>query len=94
MKIPVDKEDDQIALKNRDVANGNGSTDLTDKDTELEKSATITENDVVDVTLESNELPPLKKPKCVVSESCSIEAEDAGLNLIFHFFSSSFFLDC
>lgn len=92
MKIPVDKEDDRITLNNNDVANGNGSTDLTDKDTELEKSATMTENDV-DETPESNELPPLKKPKCVVSESCSIEAEDAGLNLIFHFFPLPFFLD-
>lgn len=92
MKIPVDKEDDRITLNNNDVANGNGSTDLTDKDTELEKSATMTENDV-DETPESNELPPLKKPKCVVSESCSIEAEDAGLNLIFHFFPSPFSLD-
>ncbi|GMN55806.1 hypothetical protein TIFTF001_024912 [Ficus carica] len=82
VKIPVDKEDDQIVLKNYDVVNGNGSTDLTDKDTELEKSATITENDVVDETLESNELPPLKKPKCVVSESCFIEAEDAGVMVV------------
>lgn len=60
----------------------------------MEIAARITENDAVDETPESNELPPLKKPKCVVSECCSSEAEDAGLNLNLQFFLSSlFFLD-
>lgn len=81
-KISVDKEDDQIALRKCQVTNGNDPIDSTDKDSEMEIAARITENDAVDETPESNELPPLKKPKCVVSECCSSEAEDADVIVV------------
>ena len=85
-KIIGNKKDDQVASNNCHVANGNGSSALaSDKDTEIENSTRIEENDGVDDASESNELRPLKKPKCVDAENCPGTVEDGG----FFFFTAS-----
>ncbi|PON99948.1 tRNA-dihydrouridine synthase [Trema orientale] len=80
-KILENRKDDQVASDNCHVANGNCSSALASKDTEIENSA-IEENAGVDDTTESNKPRPLKKPKCVVEESCSGKVEDGDVSVV------------